>query len=159
MSAKPILTFGLLAFLLVGCSAPKLPAPAPVTFSVLYNERQAQPFQADWLILDEYRQRQNVALAVQTGDDADYDNALIQALAAEDTPDIILKVWPDQIESYAASGMLLPFSDYEQFMPHFMAYIAQHDLQGELDKLRLDDGNYYIPVSYTHLTLPTSDLV
>ena len=124
MSARTLFILAALALLLSGCAAQNLPARAPDVFSVLYNERAAQPFQADWLILDEYRKQQNVALDVKTGDDADYGKALIQALESEEIPDIILKVWPDQIETYAASGLLLPFSDYEQLMPNFMAYRA-----------------------------------
>ena len=148
MSARTLFILAALTLLLSGCAAQNLPARAPDVFSVLYNERAAQPFQADWLILDEYRKQQNVALDVKTGDDADYGKALIQALESEEIPDIILKVWPDQIETYAASGLLLPFSDYEQLMPNFMAYIEQHGLQAELDKLRLDNGKYYILPGY-----------
>ena len=33
-------------------------------------------------------------------------------------------------------------------MPNFMAYIKQHNLQGELDKLRLKNGKYYILPGY-----------
>ena len=103
MSARTLFSLAALALLLSGCAAQNLPARAPDVFSVLYNERAAQPFQADWLILDEYRKQQNVALDVKTGDDADYGKALIQALEAEEIADIILKAWPDQIETYAAS--------------------------------------------------------
>jgi putative aldouronate transport system substrate-binding protein len=148
MSTRMFCILALFATLLTGCTAPRLPAAQPVEFSVLYNERAAQPFQPDWLILDEYRKQQNVVLDVQTGDDADFARAIIQALESEDIPDIILKVWPEQAETYAASGLLLPFSDYEDKMPHFMAYIKQHGLEGELDKLRLDNGKYYILPGY-----------
>lgn len=151
MSAKIIFAVGLLTLLLIGCRAQALPSATdtkPELFSILYNQRAAQPFRDDWLILDEYKKQQSVEFDVRLGDDADFGTAIIQALESEDIPDIILKTWPDTIESYAATGVLLPFSDFEQNMPHFMAYIEQHGLQDELDKLRLDNGKYYILPGY-----------
>ena len=148
MSAKIWFALGFFALFLTGCTLVEAPTAQPVVLSVLYNQRVAQPFQADWLILDEYAKRQNVVLDVRTGDDADYEKALIQALESEDIPDIILKVWPETVKGYAASGILLPFSDYEQQMPYFMAYIQQHNLQEDLDKLRLNNGKYYVLPGY-----------
>lgn len=116
-----------------------------VVFSVLYNEREATPFQGDWLLLEEYAKRQNVVLDVQTANDADYENAVIRILeSGTSIPDIILKIWPEMIENYATAGILLAFSDYEHLMPYFTAYIEEHDLGSELDKLRLENGKYYI---------------
>ena len=86
MSAKTLFILAALALLLSGCAAQNLPAREPAAFSMLYNERAAQPFQADWLILDEYRKQQNIALDVQTGDDADYGKALIQACLLYTSP-------------------------------------------------------------------------
>lgn len=127
--------------------------PEPVVFSVLYNEREATPFQEDWLLLEEYAKRQNVVLDVQMGNDADYENAVIRIFESGATiPDIILKVWPEMIESYATAGILLAFSDYEHLMPHFTTYIEEHDLGSELDKLRLENGKYYILPGYRRTT-------
>ena len=133
---------------LMGCT-PQVPSPADsIVFSVLYNDREATPFQQNWRILEEYENRQNIVLDVRLGDDADYEKAVIQALESGDIPDIILKVWPNTIESYANDGVLLPFSDYENLMPNFMAYIEANNLQGELDKLRIANGKYYILPGY-----------
>lgn len=150
MSTKLGVVLSVLCLVLVGCNPLTMPSltPAPLSFSVQYNEREVQPFQADWLILSEYQSRQNVTLDVRTRDDADYEIAIIQALEAEEQPDVILKVWPDQVESYASNGALLPFSEYEELMPNFTAYIQAHDLQAEVDKLRLSDGKYYVLPGY-----------
>lgn len=120
----------------------------PIVLSVLYNERAASPFQDDWLILEEYAKRRNVTLDVQVGDDADYETALVRTIESGSIPDIVLKVWPDTIKSYANSGILLAFSDYEHLMPHFSSYIEERDLGSELDKLRLENGKYYILPGY-----------
>ena len=132
---------------IMGCGPSKEPAE-PIVLSVLYNERESVPFQEDWLILEEYKERQNVVLDVRGRDDADFDKAIIQTLESGDIPDIVLKVYPNTIESYAATGILLPFSDYESLMPNFMAYIEEHNLQSEVDRLRLDNGKYYVLPGY-----------
>jgi len=144
MFKKALIIFGILSTLLIGCSTLELLKAEPVVFSVLYNQREANPFQEDWLVLEEYEKRQNVFLDVHVGDDADFDNEITRTIESGNIPDIILKVWPNTIESYAANGILLPFSDYEDLMPNFMTYVNEYDLHSELDKLRLDNGKYYI---------------
>ena len=134
--------------LLNGCGVQAQAKDEPQIFSVLYNQRESSPYQEDWLILDEYLKRKNVLLDVRTGDDADFENEIFRTLDSGNVPDIVLKVWPSTIENYAADGVLLPFSDYEDLMPNFMAYIKDHGLQKEIDKLRLDNGKYYILPGY-----------
>lgn len=148
MQKKKLVNVLFLLVFLIGCTPQVSPQTAPLVFSVLYNEREATPFQEDWPIIEEYKERQNVVLDIRLGDDADYEEAIIQAIESGDIPDIILKVWPKSIESYANAGVLLPFSDYENLMPNFTAYIKEHNLQGELDKLRLSNGKYYILPGY-----------
>jgi len=121
---------------------------APLTFSLLYNESAAAPFQEDWLVLQEYERRKNVTFDVTLGDDADYMSTVTKVFHTGEIPDIILKVWPEQIEDYAIDGLLLPVSDYMDQMPHFSAYIAEHGLEKELDKLRLSNGKFYILPGY-----------
>ena len=131
----------------MGCSPTDKPAE-PIVISVLYNEDESTPFQDDWLILEEYKKRQNVILDVHLGDNADFGKAVVLTFESGNVPDIILKVWPDTIEEYASAGLLLPFSDYVNLMPSFVAYIEAHNLESELDRLRLDNGKYYILPGY-----------
>ena len=148
MFKKLLISFVLLSILLNGCEIQEVSDNEPPIFSVLYNEREATPLQEDWLILEEYLKRQNVVFDIRAGDDADYEVELLRTIDSENIPDIVLKVWPNTIKSFAANGILLPFSDYEDLMPNFMAYIEEHNLQSELDKLRLDNGKYYILPGY-----------
>jgi len=129
MFKKVLMTFGILVLLLTGCTTSEIIKKEPVVFSVLYNNREETPFQEDWLVLEEYKKRQNVVLDVQLGDDKEYGKAVSQILETENIPDIILKCWPEAIEHYANSGILLPFSDYENLMPNFMAYIKENNLE------------------------------
>ncbi len=130
--------------LLFGCNNMEFTDSTPVTFSVLLNDAEDTPFQENWAILQKYNELQNVTFDIRLGDNKTYGEILQQTLESDDIPDIVLKCWPEQIENYAAAGILLPFSDYEAQMPYFMAYIKEHNLQSELDKLRLKNGKYYI---------------
>jgi len=148
MFKKLLINLGILSILLISCTTKEMPPSEPVVFSILFNQTEANPFQENWLILEEYKTRQNVSLDVRLGNNADFDNEIIRTLESGNIPDIILKVWPNTIDSYAANGILLAFSDYEDLMPNFMAYIEEHDLHNELDKLRLNNGKYYILPGY-----------
>jgi len=72
MFKKVLMTFGILVLLLTGCTTSEIIKKEPVVFSVLYNNREETPFQEDWLVLEEYKKRQNVVLDVQLGDDKEY---------------------------------------------------------------------------------------
>ncbi len=133
---------------MTGCSASEEPAEPVQHYSVLYNNKEEHPFSQDWIILDAYEQRRGVALDISLGDDSTYDRYVIEAIEAESPPDIILKVWPEQIVEYAYKGLLLPVSDYTDAMPYYTSYLAEHDLQEEVERLRLDDGKYYILPGY-----------
>lgn len=142
------LLFLSLSLLILPACATEPTQQAPLTFSLLYNENAATPFQEDWLILQEYEQRKNVTFDVTLGDDADYLSSVTKVFQTGEIPDIILKVWPEQIEDYAIDGLLLPTSDYADQMPYFNAYIEEHGLEAELDKLRLPNGKFYILPGY-----------
>ncbi|MCF7953336.1 MAG: extracellular solute-binding protein [Spirochaetales bacterium] len=114
------------------------------TFSVLYNDTKAKPFHEDWRILEAYEERRNVKLDVRLGDNNDYKRYIDKAMSQETPPDIILKVWPNQIEDFVNSELLLPFSDYEELMPHFQEYMHSRNLEAELNALRDKNGAYYI---------------
>jgi putative aldouronate transport system substrate-binding protein len=142
------LVLTLIIALFTSCSSQESPENQPLTFSVLYNDVSSAPFQKDWLILKEYEKLRGVTLNVQLGDNNDYERSIIQVLESGSAPDIILKVWPDTIKQFANNGSLLAFSDYEDVMPYFTAYIEEHNLQHEIDKLRMNNGKYYILPGY-----------
>ncbi len=121
---------------------------AAVVFSILVNNREGAEFNPDWLILKEVEKLKNVRFAVRLGKDGAYLPALAEAMKSADIPDIILKVWPDDIVQYAEAGLLLPISDYEYMMPYFTKYIRDNGLRAELDKLRDSHGKYFLLPGY-----------
>lgn len=143
-----LVIFILIIVILTGCTSQVNNAANVITISVLYNDIEKSPFQNDWRILKAYKEIQNVVLDVSLGDNIDYENAIDLYIKSDNPPDIILKCWPEAIESYANNGMLLPISDYEHLMPYFTAYIEKYDLRAEVDELRLSNGKYYILPGY-----------
>lgn len=143
-----IIVFVLIIINLTGCKSRGVDDSNAFTFSVLYNESSDNPYNEDWAILDEYRNEKNVTLDIILGDNDDFENAIKLNLNLTSPPDVILKVWPDTIESYANKGILLSISDYEYLMPNFNAYIEKYNLQSQIDELRLANGKYYILPGY-----------
>ena len=145
---KKIFIIVLAMLTLTGCSQNKISGQDQMAISVLFNEREEAPFQSDWLILKEYHDRKNVDLDMLLGDDEDFENSIAQYIYSDSAPDIILKCWPDTITEYANQGLLLPVSDYEDLMPYYQSYIEEHNLRDEIDKLRLQNGKYYMLPGY-----------
>ena len=148
MRIKNVLSLLFVLALLTGCESQVKSLEAPLTISVLFNNEGSHPFKSDWRILEEYKSRKDVTLDVLLGEDSAYDKSIASTFVSGNIPDVVLKCYPESIEGYAKSGVLLPFSDYENLMPNFMAYIQEHNLQGELDKLRQSDGKVYILPGY-----------
>ena len=138
----------LIIILLTGCSPDENKIEEPLVFSMLYNQQESSPYDENWLILKEYQDRKNVVFDVIIGDDADYEKDIQRVLKSDSPPDVLLKIWPDNVTEYVNDGLLLPVSDYESLMPYYSAYIKAHDLQAEVDKLRLENGKYYILPGY-----------
>ena len=149
---KRIAIIMMILLLLTGCSFKSNEINPDTTISILYNEREASPFNSEWRILNEYQSLKNIILDVKLGDDSDFEDSIAQHIVSDNPPDIILKCWPDTITEYANSGLLVPISDYEDSMPYYKAYIQKNDLQSEIDKLRLDNGKYYILPGYKRET-------
>ncbi len=150
MAAKRILPglFVFLCFFLPALPVSALPSgaklPEPISFSVLLNEKEGIGFKPDWLILKEIERRKNVHFSVRAVPDSAYGKALPEVLGSGNIPDIVLKVWPEQVVSFAASGLLLPISDYEYLMPNYTRYIRDNGLEEEVDKHRDENGKYYV---------------
>ncbi len=146
MHKRIVIILVLILITLTGCSSKAV--DDAFTFSVLYNETQDNPYEEDWVILEEYKDENNVTMDIRLGDNADYEKAIELNLKSDFPPDVILKCWPDTIESYANDGLLLAISDYEYLMPNYKAYIEKNNLQPEIDELRLTNGKYYILPGY-----------
>lgn len=130
-----------------GCSKSEIEEKS-FDFSLLFNSRSESPYSEQWPIWDEYEKRRGVLFDVTIGDDSDYRWYVVKALESDSPPDIILKVFPEEIAEYANKGLVLPISDYVEDMPFFQSYIAEHSLEEEIESLKQEDGKYYVLPGY-----------
>ena len=141
---KLVASFLVAIVVLSGCISESEEYVESIEFTVLYNNVEDKPFKEDWLILEEYLTRKNVEIDVIIGDNANFEQSIRLSLFADNQPDIILKCWPDTIDEYVNDGLLLAINDYEYLLPYYTAYIEENALEDEIDKLRADNGKYYL---------------
>ncbi len=117
----------------------------PLMISIMHDDPSTQPFNPQWLIIQEIERRRNVELDVMAVPTSDYKNKRNILLSAGDMPDIITKTWPNDIRSFVSSGVLLAVSDYTDQMPNYTKLIEDWNLKKEIDEfVREGDGKYYI---------------
>lgn len=115
----------------------------PVTFTMLYSGE----YNPDYKCLAKMRELTNVTLDVTAVPDISYDMKSRMVInSGVDMPDLISKTSPTFAE--AASGALLPISDYFDEMPNFMNFIEENGLEYLIEDARQADGRVYqLPVN------------
>jgi putative aldouronate transport system substrate-binding protein len=114
----------------------------------LLNENENAHYKPDWLILKEIADRKNITFSIKAIPDGQYGKSLLEILKSGTIPDIVLKVWPEQIAEYSSAGILLPISDYEHLMPNFQRYVRENNLRQEIEALKDENGKYYVLPGY-----------
>ena len=110
----------------------------PVSFTMLYSG----DFNPEYKCLAEMRRLTNVSLEITAIPDSDYDARTQLILnTGEEIPDLLSKTKPTAAQ--AASGLLLPISDYFDQMPHYLQFIEDNDLQYLVDSAVQADGKIY----------------
>ncbi|QGQ18354.1 extracellular solute-binding protein [Cellulomonas sp. JZ18] len=119
-------------------------ATEPVTFGLMYRDHPNYPLKDDWDILTKLKENQNVEFDIQTAPLSDWQQAQSIAIGAGNAPDIISVTYPGQEVPFVAGGAILPVSDYIEHMPNFQDKVEKWDLGSELDRLRQEDGKFYL---------------
>ena len=119
-------------------------ATEPVTFGLMYRDHPNYPLKEDWDILTKLEENQNVTFDIQTAPLSDWQQAQSIAIGAGNAPDIISVTYPGQEVSFVAGGAILPVSDYVEHMPNFLDKVEKWDLQADIDRMRQEDGKYYV---------------
>lgn len=120
----------------------------PITFTMLYADNSAYPFNKDWDTLKEMEKITNVHLNVQSVPDGDYSTKRQLILNSGEMPDIISKTQSGDISDYALNGVILPISDYLDKMPNFKAFIEKYDYKQDIENMKESDGKFYsLPVN------------
>lgn len=119
-------------------------ATEPVSFGLLYRDHPNYPLKEDWDILTTLEENQNVTFEIQSAPLSDWDQAKSIAIGAGNAPDIISVTYPGQEVPFVAGGAILPVSDYLDHMPNFRDKIEKWGLEKDLDRLRQEDGKFYV---------------
>ncbi|KQR10968.1 extracellular solute-binding protein [Cellulomonas sp. Leaf334] len=130
-------------------------ATEPVTFSMLWTDWPETPITDSWEIFDEIAERTNVSLDLTNIPFSDAVEKRSLLISSGDAPDIIPLIYTGDEQQFAASGAVLPLSDYEEHMPNFRKYVEEWDLGDMVDNLRQADGKYYMTPGLQEVSVPT----
>lgn len=115
-------------------------AEEPLTVSLLFSDHENYPSRDDWLFWEAITEMTNVTLELVAVPRSDYGEKRNLLLSTGEAPDIIAKVYPTNEIPFVNSGVLLPISEYLEYLPNFTHKIEQWNLQQEVDNIRRDDG-------------------
>ena len=134
-------------------------ATEPVTFSMLWTDWPETPITDSWEIFDEIEKRTNVSLDLTNIPFSDAVEKRSLLISSGDAPDVIPLIYTGDEQQFAASGAVLPLSDYEEHMPNFRKYVEEWDLGDMVDNLRQADGKYYMTPGLQEVSVPTFTLL
>ncbi|GEL99976.1 ABC transporter substrate-binding protein [Cellulomonas terrae] len=134
-------------------------ATEPVTFSMLWTDWPETPITDTWEVFDEIEERTNVSLDLTNIPFSDAVEKRSLLISSGDAPDIIPLIYTGDEQQFAASGAVLPLSDYEEHMPNFRKYVQEWDLGDMVDNLRQADGKYYMTPGLQEVSVPTFTLL
>ena len=91
---------------------------------------QQSPIQGDFnemVILKEFAEESNVNIEFQNIPSSDLETQLSLMLASAEVPDLLMKmnVTSANQAAYAAEGMFVALSDYEEYMPNLMNWFEE----------------------------------
>ena len=143
---------------LAGCSGGEGESPeptesaGPVTISLSGWSLDTTPeFQA---LADAFHEENpNVTVELKGYDAAEYNTLLTADLAAGAGPDIITQKEVKFVPTFVDGGQLLDVSDVE--LPDGISGAASYEVDGASYAVPYRNDSW-VPVSYTHLTLPTN---
>ncbi|MBA2936989.1 extracellular solute-binding protein [Paenibacillus sp. CGMCC 1.16610] len=114
------------------------------TFSMMYSDSAAYPFNKEWPALKQMQTLKNVKLDVQAVPDKDYANKFKIVTSSGTLPDLISSVDHPSLMSVAETGVLLNINDYLDKLPNFQKRVKEYKIDDELENWETKDGKLYI---------------
>lgn len=133
--------------------------PEPMEVSMLWTDWPDSTMKDSWELFDEIEARTNVKI---TTTHIPFSDALEKRgllISAGDAPTVIPLIYTGDERQYAASGAVLPLSDYTEYMPNFAKYLEEWDLTDMIENLRQADGRYYMTPGLQEVSVPTFSLI
>ncbi len=143
----------------VGAADQPWKASEPREFSVLWTDWPDYPVTDSWQFFDEIEKRTNVKLNLTNIPFSDATEKRSLLISAGDAPQIIPLTYTGDERQFAASGAVVPMSDYVEYMPNFQKYVEEWDLGDMIDNLRQADGKYYMVPGLQEVSVPVFTLI
>ncbi|MCF4121328.1 extracellular solute-binding protein [Antribacter sp. KLBMP9083] len=134
-------------------------ATEPVNLSMLWTDWPDVPITDSWQIFDEIEKRTNVSLDLTNVPFSDAVEKRSLLISSGDAPEVIPLVYTGEEQQFAASGAVLPLSDYVEYMPNFQKRVEEWDLGAMVENLRQADGKYYMMPGLQEVSVPTFTLI
>lgn len=112
-----------------------------LTIELLQPENAYAPISEDCAVLREIFEKTNVHLKIKAVPSSDYGTKASMYMATNKIPDA-MEVGTGNIKDYARSGMFLNLSEYEEYMPNYLAALNTPERKMDAKSLYLD-GNLY----------------
>lgn len=117
------------------------------TVSMLYSDNANYAYDENWFIWDIIREKTGATFDIRAIPESDFVEKRTLAFNTGELPEIIAKTFANGEQ--AASGLLLPISDYEDQMPNYKAFIDKYGMRKALDNTRINGKYYTFPVKTT----------
>lgn len=134
-------------------------AAEPREFSLLWTDWADYPITDSWEFFDEIEERTNVKLNLTNIPFSDATEKRSLLISAGDAPQIIPLIYTGDERQFAASGAVVPLSDYVEYMPNFQKYVEEWDLAEMVDNLKQADGKYYMTPGLQEVSVPVFTLI
>ncbi|MHA3947589.1 ABC transporter substrate-binding protein [Cellulomonas bogoriensis] len=134
-------------------------SPEPMEVSMLWTDWPESPVTDSWRIFDEIEERTNVRIVTTHVPFSDAVEKRGLLIAAGEAPTVIPLTYTGDERPFAASGAVLPLSDYAEHMPNFNKYVDEWDLREMVDNLRQSDGRYYMTPGLQEVSVPMFSLI
>ena len=134
-------------------------SPEPMEVSMLWTDWPESTMKDSWELFAEIEERTNVKITTTHIPFSDAVEKRGLLISAGDAPTVIPLIYTGDERQYAASGAVLPLSDYSEYMPNFDKYLEEWDLGGMIDNLRQSDGRYYMTPGLQEVSVPMFSLI
>lgn len=119
-------------------------ATEDLTFTHMFPEWPEVPYRKGWMVWKEITKRTRVKLEATVVPLSDYTSKRSLLVSAGDAPLLIPLTYVGEESPFTSSGAVLPVSDYVDLMPNFKARIEEWGLQADIERMRQEDGRYYL---------------
>ena len=112
-----------------------------LTFTMMYNDNPAYPFDKNWPALQKIQEVKNVQLDIQAIPQQDYDSKVRILFNSGSIPDIVTYVTQEVYTEFANTGLLLNISEHMDKFPDFQDKIEKYNIEAELENWRTREGD------------------